>query len=152
MWVQKVGVGLSILAMAGCGTPYQDMGFRGGVEAQQMTADTYRIKSRGNAYTARSDVQDYVLLKAAETTKAAGGKYFVLIGSEDATRRSVVVSGSAYSTGDRFGVSTNSSATASELIRPGQDSYIRVLKEPTPDAFTADEIIQHVGGRVKRDQ
>src|SRR5215204_3530501 len=52
--LRSVIFGLLITAVAGCGTPYQDMGFRGGVEAQQMTADTYRIKSRGNAYTARA--------------------------------------------------------------------------------------------------
>ena len=31
------------LALTACTTPYQDMGLRGGVEAQQITADTYRI-------------------------------------------------------------------------------------------------------------
>lgn len=143
----------ALLGLAGCGTPYQSMGFRGGVEAQQITGDTYRIKSRGNAYTARSDVQDYILLKAAETTKEAGATHFALIGSEDATRRSIEVSGSAYSTGNRFGITTTSNASASEMIKPGQDAFIRVYKGAPPgiSALAADDIIQHVGPRVKRD-
>jgi hypothetical protein len=63
---------LGFLIFAGCATKYQEMGFSGGVAAQQITADTFRIVARGNAYTGSTTVQDYVLLKAAETTKAAG--------------------------------------------------------------------------------
>ena len=59
------------LTLAGCGTKYQEMGFTGGVAAEQMSANVYRIKSRGNGYTSNSTIQDYVLLKAAETTKEA---------------------------------------------------------------------------------
>jgi hypothetical protein len=61
------------LAIAGYSTPYQPMGFGGGVEAQQMTADTYRIRAKGNGRTASSTIMDYLLVKSAETTKAAGG-------------------------------------------------------------------------------
>jgi hypothetical protein len=49
------------------------MGFSGGVAAQQITADTWRIQSRGNAYTGASTVQDYVLLKAADDS--GSGRY-----------------------------------------------------------------------------
>lgn len=34
--------------LAGCATSYGDMGFSGGVRADQMSADTYRIVARGN--------------------------------------------------------------------------------------------------------
>jgi hypothetical protein len=60
------------LMLAGCGTKYQDMGFTGGVAAEQISADTWRIVSRRNAYTSAETVQDYVLLKAVETTHAQG--------------------------------------------------------------------------------
>ena len=42
------------IAVGGCATKYQDMGFSGGVAAQQMTADTFRISARGNGYTSPS--------------------------------------------------------------------------------------------------
>ncbi|QHP70020.1 hypothetical protein EI171_23625 [Bradyrhizobium sp. LCT2] len=58
------------LALGGCGTKYQEIGFTGDA-AQQMTANTWLIQSRGNAYTNTATVQDYLLLKAAETTQAA---------------------------------------------------------------------------------
>ena len=78
-------------ALGGCATKYQEMGFSGGVAAQQITADTWRIQSRGNAYTGASTVQDYVLLKAAETTQAAGGTHFQIVSAADASRASTFV-------------------------------------------------------------
>src|SRR5262245_28712522 len=78
-------------ALGACATKYQEMGFTGGVAAEQVTADVYRIKSRGNAYTAQSTVQDYVLLKAAETAKSAGATHFVMISAADATRVDTIV-------------------------------------------------------------
>ena len=82
-------VGLALLC--GCATKYQDMGFTGGVAAEQITADTWRIRARGNAYTNSSTVQDYVLLKAAETTQAAGGTYFQIVSAADASHASTFV-------------------------------------------------------------
>lgn len=77
--------------LAGCATKYQEMGFGGGVAAQQITADTWRIQSRGNAYTNAATVQDYVLLKAAETAQAAGGSHFQIVSAADASRASTFV-------------------------------------------------------------
>jgi uncharacterized lipoprotein YajG len=64
---------VAALVLGACETPYQEMGFTGGVSAAQMSADSYRIVSRGNAYTSNTAVTDYTLLKAAETTRQAGG-------------------------------------------------------------------------------
>jgi hypothetical protein len=41
------------------------MGLTGGVGTQQISADTFRIISRGNGFTTAETVQDYILLKAA---------------------------------------------------------------------------------------
>ena len=62
------------------------MGFTGGVAAQQMTADTFRISARGNSYTSTTTIQDYMMLKAAETTKQVDGSYFVIVSAADASR------------------------------------------------------------------
>jgi hypothetical protein len=43
------------LALAACGTRYQEMGFTEGVTAQQVTVDTYRIIARGNGATSCDD-------------------------------------------------------------------------------------------------
>jgi hypothetical protein len=146
-----------VLALGGCSTPYQEMGFAGGVVAQQMTANTYRILARGNGYTAGTTIQDYTVLKAAETTKQAGGTHFLIVSAADASSagyittpgqaRTSVVGNTAYT--------TYSPGMVHQYMKPGQDVYIRVLtitpgQPPPPGAFSADEIIQFVGSRVKR--
>ncbi|MHB0772309.1 CC0125/CC1285 family lipoprotein [Bradyrhizobium sp. 1.29L] len=152
-WIVIAGV---CLALGGCGTKYQEMGFTGGVAAQQMTADTWRIQSRGNAYTNSATVQDYVLLKAAETAQAAGGTHFQIISAADASRASTIVSPGTSNTtfvGNQA-FTTTSPGSVDTVIRPGQDVYVRVLKlppGPTPQGvYSAQEIIQFVGSRVER--
>jgi hypothetical protein len=146
-----------VATLAGCGTRYQDMGLTGGVAAEQMTADVYRIKSRGNAYTDKTTVQDYVLLKAAETTKSAGGTHFLLISGQDASRQVTVTSpGSATTTvAGGVAVTSYSPPTSDTVIKPGQDAYVRILKvsagqQAPAGAFSADEIVKFVGSRVQR--
>jgi hypothetical protein len=58
------GVVFLIAAMlGGCATKYQDMGFTGGVSAEPVMTDVYRILARGNGYTSADRVQDFVLLR-----------------------------------------------------------------------------------------
>ena len=155
------GLPLLTCALAACSTPYQSMGFTGGVESQQMTGDTFRIVARGNGYTGGTQIQDYTLLKAAETTKAAGGTHFLIVNSSDASRTGTIVTpGQATTTaygngGYATATTTYTPAMASSFIKPGQDTYIRVISVPSGQAlpvgaFSADEIIQFVGSRVKR--
>jgi hypothetical protein len=142
--------------VGGCATKYQEMGFSGGVAAQQITADTWRIQSRGNAYTGAATVQDYVLLKAAETTQAAGGTHFQIVSAADASRASTFVTPGTSTTtlvGNQA-FTTTSPGSVDTVIKPGQDVYIRVLKlppgAPASGVFSAAEIIQFTGPRVQR--
>lgn len=143
--------------LGGCATKYQEMGFTGGVAAQQVTADTWRIQSRGNAYTGAATVQDYVLLKAAETTQTAGGTHFQIVSAADASRASTFVTPGTSTTtlvGNQA-FTTTSPGSVDTVIRPGQDVYIKVLKLPSttataPGLYSAAEIIQFVGSRVQR--
>jgi hypothetical protein len=151
LWVAALCV-----VLAGCATKYQDMGFSGGVAAQQITADTWRIQARGNAYTDAAAVQDYVLLKAAETTQAAGATHFQIISGADASRAStIVIPGRSTTTVvGRQAFTTTTPGSVDTVIKPGQDVYIRVLKLPsgttTQGTYSAVEIIQFVGSRVER--
>jgi hypothetical protein len=151
-----LGIVLLCAALAGCATKYQQMGFTGGVAAEQITADTWRIQARGNAYTNSSTVQDYVLLKAAETTPAAGGTYFQMVSAADASRASTFVTPGTSTTNfvGNTAFTTTSPGSVHTVIKPGQDVYVRVLKSapnaPTPGVYSAAEIIQFVGPRVQR--
>ena len=143
--------------VAGCATKYQDMGFTGGVAAEQITADTWRIRARGNAYTGNSTVQDYVLLKAAETAQASGATHFQIISAADASRASTVVSPGTSTTTfvGRSAFTTTSPGSVDTVIKPGEDVYVRILKQLPPGplppgTYSAAEIIQFVGSRVQR--
>jgi hypothetical protein len=145
------------LLLAGCATSYQEMGFTGGVEAQQVTSDTWRILARGNSYTSDTRIQDFVLMKAAETTKAAGATHFFVGASRDQTLQGTVVTpGSAQTTvSGRTATTTFSPSTVSTYVKPGQDTYVRVVRlppgsPPPPGALSADEIIQFIGPRLKK--
>ncbi len=145
------------LILWGCGTKYQDMGFSGGVAAEQMTNDTFRIKARGNGFTKPTTIQDYMVLKAAETTKSVGGTHFLVISASDASRTGYVTTqGSAQtSVVGNTAYTTYQPAQVHQIFKPGQDAYIRVLTIPAgqsgpPAALSADEIIQFVGARVTR--
>ena len=74
-------------ALAGCATTYGEMSNTGGVAAAPITNDTYRISARGNGFTDATTIQDYVMLKAAETTLASGHTHFQVLSGKDATTR-----------------------------------------------------------------
>lgn len=118
--------------LGGCATKYQEMRFSGGVTAQQVTADTWRIQARGNGYTNAATVQDYVILKAAETTQAAGGTHFQIISAADASRSATIVSPGTSTTSfvGNQAFTTTSPGSVDTVIKPGQDVYVRVLKLP----------------------
>ena len=146
-----------VLVLAGCSTKYQEMGFSGGVSAQQMIADTFRIVARGNGHTDTTTIRDYAMLSAAETTKKSGGTHFILIGGEDASRVGQIdMPGSSRTTFSGNTASTTySPAESIPVFKPGQDIYIRVLTlkpgEIAPEgAIAAEEIIHFVGKRVDR--
>ncbi len=148
---------VAALAFGGCATQYQEMGFSGGVAAERMTADTYRISARGNGYTGHTTIQDYMVLKAAETTKQSGGTHFFIISAADASSAGYVATPGQARTSfsGNTAYTTYTPGTVHQFIKPGQDAYIRVLTvpsgaQPPAGAMLADDIIQFVGARVKR--
>lgn len=153
----KLSLVVSVVFLGGCATKYQNMGFTGGVEAQQITSDKYRIIARGNGYTSSTTIQDYVLLKAAETTRSVGGTHFGVISAADATSVSFGQTAGTAQTSiiGRTAFTTYTPSATYSIVKPGQDTYIQVLKikptETVPQgALSADEIIKFIGSRVQR--
>ena len=158
-------IGLALLTSA-CATTYGDIGFWGdGVAADQMSSDTFRIRSRGNGATEHATIEDYAMLRAAEAVKGACFTHFVVLDGADRTEveedvtpahwtKTVVekeVEGKKVKTVER----TYHPETRSITIRPGQDLVVRGVAlrggERAPEeAISADEIIWHVGPRVER--
>jgi len=131
---------LSVL-LAGCATPYQEMGALGGVSTAQTGNDTFRISSRTNAYTDPAAAQDFVLMKAAETALKHGATHFAIIDETDVTRTDYAVA----------------SGVAMRFRSPGQDKNIRIFslkpgQKPPPNSYVAEDTIRFVSPRLKTPQ
>lgn len=142
--------------LAGCQTQYQEMGATGGVSAMPITSDTYRIVSRGNGYTDPTTVQDYSLLKAAETTLSTGNTHFLMLSGNDTTRNEVGQT-AGYMQTNVYGNTAYSTYTPGmtyNIVKPGQDLIVRLFnsgKGPVPQgAFAAQDVYNNISPRVIR--
>lgn len=79
----RITLGVVGSIVAACATPYQQMGFTGGVNDLQLNDTTYRITARGNGYTNPERVQDFVLLRASEIAMSRGYAGFIINGAAD---------------------------------------------------------------------
>lgn len=78
----RAGLGLALagFVLAGCAhpTPYAPRleGQQTGYTDRELAPGRYRVTFSGNTVTPRDTVESYLLLRAAEVTKAAGGTWF----------------------------------------------------------------------------
>lgn len=150
----RSGFLIAMVALAGCTTPYQGGGISGGVTAVPIAQDVFLISARGNGYTAASTVENHVLLKAAETTLAAGSTHFIVVDSKDST---LVTSGvdplmTSVDARNTFG---KYSSIGYEIKQPGRDTLIEVFslgegKAPPPGSFDAAEVYKNLRGPARR--
>jgi hypothetical protein len=64
---------LACVYLQGCGaTKYQDMGWTGGFEENEVSPGTWRLSFSGNGFTSQETVQTYWLYRAAEFTLQKG--------------------------------------------------------------------------------
>lgn len=136
---------VTTLALASCATPYQEMGFTGGVQATQITADTAQIRAQGNAYTDADTIQRYALRKAAETTLAAGYDLFYIMGSQDRSTTGY----QTFANATAYGNSAYGSSYGQAFIKPGQSVMIQMVRGPKPNPtppglFDARELLKYL--------
>lgn len=148
---------LLLLVASGCSTEYGKMGLTGGVDAEPVSNDTYRITALGNGFTSPEQIQDYALLKAAETALAQGQTYFTILGDQNETTNAVGQTPGTLSM-NTFGTSTFATynpGISYDIIKPGQDVMIRVWTPKKgdvvpPNSFDAQEVFDNINPRVKR--
>jgi hypothetical protein len=152
---------LAVLGMAAllsaCSTTYSEMGVGGGVTASPVTNDVYRISSRGNGFTDATTIQDYSLLKSAETALTSGKTHFVILSGNDTTRVSTQYTpGTMYTNVyGRTAYSTYSPGYSYDIVKPGEDLMIRVFtpsagQQLPASAFRAQEVFDSINPRVQR--
>jgi hypothetical protein len=146
MAIMKVALAaVALLLLSACATPYQDMGFLGGVTATQITADTFQIAARGNGYTSADVIERYALRKAAETTVGAGYDLFLLGAARDRTRVGSVTTASA----NVYGGSAYGSATTFRIVKPGETVMVKMFKGAKPadapeNLYDAREVLKYM--------
>lgn len=148
--MKKIAALMAAVFLFGCQTPYQEIGANGGVSAYRMSDDSFRISVRGNGYTDNATAADYVLLKAAETTVAYGGRYFAVVNVSDASSSQTVYNPGGVIYG--YGYATYLPATVDNIYKPGGDVIIRLFASRPPNIRTidAEEVIRNIGPRIKR--
>ena len=156
----RIAGALFALGLAACATPYQSQGFTGGVGATQIDANTIRITARGNAFTGAAQIANYAMLKAAEETEARGYDLFLIVQSDDRSRRGAFTTGgSASSQIDTFGSSATVTTTydppsITPYVKPGEDLIIKIFKgmkpnDAPPNLYNAHEVIMFLGPQVR---
>jgi hypothetical protein len=159
---------LLALSLVGCATPYQPSGLGGGFTDSQLDANTFRVGFRGNGYTPRETVENYLLYRCAELAVERGFDHFVILGSDTETKTgSFTTPGTYRSTTTGYATSSGNFAYGSAYTRgtytPGQTftvtryggtAMIKAFKGPKPadavSAFDAREVLRYLGPRVRR--
>lgn len=160
-------IGAALTASA-CAATYGEMGGLGlgGVTAERLSNDRYRIVSRGNGATEAGTVHDHAMLRAAETVRGACLTHFVVEEGQDRTEvEESVTPESTTTTVEKVKQKDgtfkkvehvqHTPASTSIIVRPGADLYIRALSvgsgERAPEgAVSADEVLAFVGTRIQR--
>jgi hypothetical protein len=145
------------ITLSACSTSYGEMGFSGGVEAAAVTNDVYRISARGNGFTDATTIQDYSLLKAAETALGAGKTHFGVLSGNDTTTTSIGQTAGTFNTSvyGNTAFTTYNPGVMYDIVKPGQDLMIRVFTPRAgeaipPNAFNAQEVFNNINPRVER--
>jgi hypothetical protein len=73
-------IGLALLA--GCATPYQAQGLRGGFDETQLAPNIYRVTFKGNGFTSPERAADLALLRCADLALQNGYSYFAIVDSK----------------------------------------------------------------------
>lgn len=145
-------IALAAALLAGCSTTYSEMGAMGGVTAASVTNDVYRISARGNGYTDATTIQDYALLKAAETTLAAGKSHFEVLNGRDATSSTTQQTAGTFNRG-YFGSVMYTPGFSYDIVKPGEDMMIRVFNGGNTSqsgVYNAQEVFNNINPRVQR--
>lgn len=152
-----------LLGVSACATPYQNMGFTGGVGATRIDETTLQISARGNGFTDPDKITRYVMRKAAEETVADGFGLFLVVSQEDRSRTGTFVTpGSAttttsgttsyvgsYAYENATSQTTYAPARLHRFVKPGETATIKMFKgakpaDAPPNLFDAREVLKYM--------
>jgi hypothetical protein len=120
-------------ALAGCAGMFTETPYADAVQVARLDGTTLRVTGEVNDVTSDARVQDYLLLRAAEETLAAGYGHFRVLERDEKTY-----------------VPEETSTT----YLPGSTLVVRMYKGPMPpdatgNIYDAAELVRFVGSRVR---
>jgi hypothetical protein len=78
----RTGLVTVLIPLAGCATAYQPEKLTGGYTDSSLAETTYRVRFKGNNYTSRDKVEQFLLYRCAELTDQLGYDHFILVSSD----------------------------------------------------------------------
>jgi hypothetical protein len=132
---------IALATLAGC-TTYTETSLFGGVSAMQVNERTWELTSRGNVYASEKQINDYLLLKAAEIALDNGFTHFVpLQRGSKLTQFAYSTSGSATSAPSFHTYNKPSGSMLATFIA------VEHASGTPPDAMSASLIYAQLGPR-----
>ncbi len=154
-----------LLFVAACAspTPYAPLFDQYGYAEQQIEDNRYRVTFTGNAVTAKETVENYLLYRAAELTRARGYDYFELTDrdTDKSTRylSNYTTFGHFRSRHDRFGLSHSAgpgfvTGTSRPITEYAAAATILLFRGKKPgeraQAYDARDVLNRLGPRIQR--
>lgn len=139
---------ISTFLLAGCATPYQPLGARGGYEETKITDDIYIVSFHGNAYTRPQQAMTYCLYRAAELTKKNGKCCFSFSGQNEAKTSYMVNSAGAATVNGNTAYGTGMS-TITAMNRPSTSATITMHDKKIDGSMVAEEVLRNMEDTIK---
>lgn len=147
-------VGVLVVFLIGCATPYQSSGFRGGFDETRLDDNSFMVDFRGNGFTSKERAYDFTLLRSAELTLEHGYKYFIIVSGNEYSSEYTTQS---YSTTDTkvnvYGNTANAKSTTKNyggytISKPSAKNIIVCFEEkPTGQilVYNAKYVMKDIG-------
>ena len=78
----RTGLVALLMPLAGCATAYHPETLTGGYTEIPLPENTYQVRFKGNNYTPRDKVEQFLLYRCAELTEQLGYDHFLLVASD----------------------------------------------------------------------
>ncbi|MBX3605753.1 MAG: hypothetical protein KF788_10785 [Piscinibacter sp.] len=145
----------ALAVLAGCATPYQASGLRGGFREVQLGENLYRVEFQGNGFTSTSRAEDYALLRCAELTLSRGYTHFGLSDSrsDESTSSFTTPTTTTFTPigGGAPVVGTNWSGAVHFISKPSARNTVVMFRSPLPPTqgvlYDATFVCRSLGGR-----
>jgi hypothetical protein len=78
----RIGLMVVLIPLTGCATAYRPENLTGGYTNFQLADKAYRVRFKGNNYTSRDKVEQFLLYRCAQLTTQLGYEHFVVVAQD----------------------------------------------------------------------